>query len=172
MHHISSQLGYLGMQFAAQKTRPPNLNPGSWAGSIVLADEAGVGVCCTKEKWDKAKGLIINLLESVRTRSQLDQKQLETIRGLMVHIQQMYPAITPYLKGMHLAIDSWRPGKYAEGWKCPNPSPQGFWDDTINSWMNLDHEQVTTPSLVTAVPRLETDLVCLSQLLSAPHPPI
>ncbi len=171
MHHISSRLGYLGMQFAARKTRPPSLNPGPWAGSIVLADEDGIGIRCTQDKWDKAKDFLMKLLETVRSGSKLDRKHLERVRGFMVHIQQTYPAITPYLKGMHLTIDSWRPGRDSEGWKSAGQSPHGFWDDTTHTWTTFNNEPVEAPVFVDPVPRFETDLVCLCQLLSAPYPP-
>lgn len=35
----------------------------------------------------------------------LDYKELERTRGFFVHIQRTYPAMTPYLKGLHLTLD-------------------------------------------------------------------
>jgi len=54
MSHISSRLGYLGLQFAACKSWPPSQTPGPWAGSLVHTVNAKVCVSCTPEKWDKA----------------------------------------------------------------------------------------------------------------------
>lgn len=172
MHHISSRLGYLGLQFAARKTRPPSQNPGPWAGSVVMASATEVGVCCTQEKWDKAKAFITDLLLAVQAGGGLDRKNLEKIRGFLVHVQQTYPALTPYLKGLHLTIDSWRPGRDEEGWKSQGSGSQGFWDDELQLWIELGEDLTEAPALVRAVPRLEGDLKALALLLAATTPPL
>jgi len=129
MHHVSSRMGFLGIQFAARKMRPPMKNARPWAGSVLVLYNHGVGVKCTQEKWDKARELMRDILEQINSQSQLNRKHLEKSRGFMVHVQQTYLAITPYLKGLHLTIDSWRLGRDKECWKvfC---SP-GFWDDNL-----------------------------------------
>jgi hypothetical protein len=117
MHHVSSRLGYLGLQFAARKTRPPSLSPGPWAGSVVNTTSSSINVCCTLEKWLIAKKIVKQLREAVGRKDPLNHKELERDRGFLVHVQHTYPAITPYLKGIHLTIDSWRIGRDEEGWK-------------------------------------------------------
>jgi hypothetical protein len=37
----------------------------------------------------------------------LDHHQLESVRGFLVHMQRTYLALTLYVKGLHLTIDSW-----------------------------------------------------------------
>ncbi len=61
IHHVSSRMSYLGIQFAARKTQTPSSSPGPWAGLVVIASGEGVGVCVTQEKWDKNKKLIFKL---------------------------------------------------------------------------------------------------------------
>jgi hypothetical protein len=116
MHHISSRLNYLGIQIALRKHRPPSRQPGAWAGSIVISNAQGVAVTCTVEKWLKAKQIVREILVEVEKGEELDRKSLERSRGFLVHVQRTYPAITPYLKGLHLTIDSWRGGRDEEGW--------------------------------------------------------
>jgi len=117
MHHVSTTLNYLGIQIAARKTRPPTRHPGAWAGSTVITDTTGVGVKATQEKWEKTKLILEKLWEWLAQEKMLDRKELESMRGSLVYLQRTYPAITPYIKGLHLTIDSWRPGRSDEGWK-------------------------------------------------------
>ena len=34
---------------------------------------------------------------------------MESIRGLLVYVSKTYKDMIPYLKGLHLTLDSWRP---------------------------------------------------------------
>jgi hypothetical protein len=47
----------------------------------------------------------------------LTHKQLERRRGFLVYVAQAYPSLVPYLKGIHLTLDSWRSGRNEDGWK-------------------------------------------------------
>jgi hypothetical protein len=155
---------------------PTNPISGAWAGSIVITDENGVGVQATQEKWEKAQQILANLQESIS--DLLHRNTLESMRGTLVYVQRMYLAITPYLKGLHLTIDSWREGCNADGWvedehvsedegdhtpgnaskaaKCVNGSQQGLG---------------SPPDCVQAVPHLAQDIQCLHQLFSSSTPP-
>jgi hypothetical protein len=31
-----------------------------------------------------------------------------------------FPSLVPYLKGIHLTLDSWQPGRDSEGWRVSN----------------------------------------------------
>jgi hypothetical protein len=33
-----------------------------------------------------------------------------TKKRIFAHLKWVYPTITPFLKGMHLTLDSWQPG--------------------------------------------------------------
>ena len=39
--------------------------------------------------------------------------RMEFIRGLLVYVSRTYRDMNPYLKGVHLTLDSWRP--YIDG---------------------------------------------------------
>jgi hypothetical protein len=86
-------------------------------------------------------------------------------------MQQVYPALTPYLKGLHLTIDSWRDNREEEGWQLPkvlSSYPEGFWDEYMDS-PDLQHDR---PQFVQPVPRYNSDLVALHLLLQSVNPPI
>ncbi len=77
-----------------------------------MTDDNGVGVKLPQDKkWNQVKTLLAQLYEDLAKSSMLDRKKLKSIRGSLVYVQQTYPAITPYLKGLHLTIDSWRPNR-------------------------------------------------------------
>ena len=45
----------------------------------------------------------------------VDRKRLEQIRGFIIYVSRTYPWMPPYLKGLHLTIDGWRPGRDGGG---------------------------------------------------------
>lgn len=160
MHCVSTLLNYLGIQVASRKTRPPTQNPGAWAGSTVITNSLGVGVKATQEKWNKTKQLLDTLWSWLKNGDYLDRKELESMRGSLVYLQRTYPAITPYLKGFHLTIDSWRSNRNAEGWKVRDSS------------LSEEDCALQPPLEVRAVPRLRSDVLYLKQLFSATEPPV
>jgi len=166
MHTVACKYSYLGLQISSRKTRPPSQTPGAWAGTHVVILDTGIGVTCGPDKWQKAKGLLHQLQQEFASSPQLHHKSLEGTRGFLVHLQRTYPCITPFLKGIHLTIDSWRPGRDLDGWKLP-----------ASEWDSGDHlegalPESGAPEYVTAVPRLTDDLLCLQHLFLPDHPPI
>jgi hypothetical protein len=47
-------------------------------------------------------------------------KPMESIRGFLNYVTRTYESITPYLKGVHLTLDHWRPDRDEDGWKIAN----------------------------------------------------
>jgi hypothetical protein len=43
----------------------------------------------------------------------------------MVHMVRTYPGLNPYLKGIHLTLGSWLPGRDADGWKIVKNGVKG-----------------------------------------------
>ena len=39
------------------------------------------------------------------------------IRGFLIYVVRTYKWLNPYIKGLHLTIDSWRPGRADNGFK-------------------------------------------------------
>lgn len=119
LHRVASWYGFLGIQFAARKTRPPSQIPGAWAGSVVCTGDRGIVVSCAQDKWDNGKWLLQELLLEVESESQIAFKPLEQKRGFLIHLQRSYTSFTSFLKGFHLTLDSWCPNRDSEGWKLP-----------------------------------------------------
>jgi hypothetical protein len=103
---VASLANYLGLQDTARRRRDPSRNPGPWAGSIVCTGGGLVEVSVSQERWDKAKRIIFWIRDAMRESDTIDYKPLESYRGFLIYISRTYPAITPYLKGIHLTLDS------------------------------------------------------------------
>ena len=114
---------YLGEQDAARKYRPPSQEPGPWCGSFVTVKDENVYAYVSQKNWEKAKAFImewtteVNEIKNEGSRPLLNHKRLEQGRGFLVYLSRTYRSIVPYLKGIHLTLDSWRNGRDAEGWK-------------------------------------------------------
>jgi hypothetical protein len=161
-HQTGSRLGYLGIQNASRKTRPPSQTPGAWAGILVETNGTTITVCTSQEKWEKAQRYLVEIRAEVSQKQDLEHKSLEQKRGFFVHLQRVYPTIAPYLKGMHLTLDSWRPGRDKDGWLDPD------WDDVEFPESDVP---LQAPQWVTPVPRFMEDLEGLDKLFCSPHPP-
>ena len=62
----------------------------------------------------------MDIWERVLSRSNtLDLDKLLADRGFLTYLCRTYPAISVWLKGYHITIDSWRPGRDEDGWKLP-----------------------------------------------------
>lgn len=166
-HTVGTRYAYLGMQISPRKTRPPSQAPGPWSGVYALAGPEGVGLHCGQEKWDKAKKLLRDIQSELNgSNDQLLFKPLEQKRGFFIHLMRTYPCITPFLKGLHMTLDSWRSGRDEEGWKT----------DSINiatakaeQWVDAPSQ---APTLVWPVPRLAQDVASLLFMMQADSPPV
>jgi len=146
-------MSYLGIQVTGRKTRAPSQYPGAWAGIVTFVSPDDTGVSCLKDKWLKAQCIISNTLSDLDTQGMLDHKVLEQRRGFLNHLQRVYPAMTPFLKGFHLTIDGWWGGRDADLWKLSNWDPE----DEDPSWLPLSNP----PKHVHPAPRLRQDLEAL-----------
>jgi hypothetical protein len=105
----------------------------------------------------------------------VNRKLLETIRGFFIHLQRTCPALTPFLKSMHLVIDGWRKGRDLSMWKVPHYKKftDGYSDESLEQWIPTGGATSTTaPTEVLAAPWLRPDLRYLASLLASPTPPI
>jgi hypothetical protein len=127
---VSSVLASLGLQDAARKRRPPSQKAGAWAGSIVHTSDGEVAVLAPQDKWEKLRGQI-EWLEAEHVKFELGMskglpyEELEKMRGFMVHMVRSYPSLNPYLKGIHLTLCSWLPGRDEDGWKISSKGGKG-----------------------------------------------
>jgi hypothetical protein len=115
---VASVCNHLGVQDAARKRREASQTPGAWAGSVISTDGKGVFVTVSQEKWDKARTMIEATREELASNGGCtNHKELERRRGFLLYVTRTYPAMVPYLKGIHLTLDGWRDGRDADGWK-------------------------------------------------------
>ncbi len=182
---------YLGQQDAARKCRPPHQVPGPWCGAFMASKDNCVWVYVSQAKWDKAKSFVtelsrqVNLTNSgsLNLKQGIDFKFLEKGRGFLVYFSRTYPSIVPYLKGIHLTLDSWRPNRDSEGWKIKSTSTKEC-DSSSYALEEFDHEDfaigssthsgssaVDHPAEVFPVRRLGLDLLALRTFLSTETPP-
>jgi hypothetical protein len=136
----------------------------------------------SKEKWEKMQRLVRELA------TMLDHKflplhRLLVIRGFLNYVVRMYTWLNPYIKGLHLTIDSWRPGRETSGFKLKGKDLEramAAWAEsrgtpcrrTDNSLEeDLPPRAEEAPVEVRAVPRLRRDIACLLELTGTRHPP-
>jgi len=166
----ASVLNYLGLQDAVRKRRDPSTSPGAWSGSIVLTDADTVDLILSQERWDKAKGMVTWINSQIHIGPTIDFKVLESYRGFLIYICRTYPAINPYLKGVHLTLDSWRPWRKDDGWKLTLAEIRAAYEEKgDNTYASLSRG--SAPKLVTWVPRLVEDIGALVTLFSTDSPP-
>ncbi len=167
---VASKANYLGLQDAARKRRDPSQTPGPWAGCIVHTDADGVEVSVSVERWSKAKAMLVWLDTSLKASNELDHKTLESYRGYLVYISRTYPNITPYLKGIHLTLDSWRPWRAEDSWKLSISEIKVAVENKGVTWTDVSTGG-KAPQRVKAAPRLYDDVKALLTLFAAPTPP-
>ena len=86
---------------------------------------------------------------------------------------ETYPTITPFLKGIHLTLDSWRANRDSEGWKVKRPGVlDGYWCSNEERWISTSDVDGEAPKEVDAAPRLRADVETLAVLTEADHPPL
>ena len=109
-----------GLQDAARKRREPSKTPGAWAGAVVeTSDKGEVYKTVSQERWNKTRNHIKRLKEWADDGGLVDRKELERIRGFLVYVSLTFDVIVPYLKGIHLTMESWRDDRDDEGWRLP-----------------------------------------------------
>ena len=165
-------LGYLGIQDAVRKRQGASKAAGVWAGAVVFPNEDGVGVNCTQEKWDKAKGFIKMIKQIVSSSDKINHKELEKMRGFLLYVTRTYPAMVPYMKGIHLTLDSWRPGRDIDGWRYTQAQLRANF--AIDDGLALEYAAIQckgAPEFVTPSSRLEEDINSLLRLTAGEVPP-
>jgi hypothetical protein len=102
-------LNFLGIQDAPRKCCDPSLTPGAWSGSIVLSYGQSIDIIVAQEHWDKGKNMLLWMHNAITSGSTIEHKTLERYQGYLIYICCTCPAINPYLKGIHLTLELWRP---------------------------------------------------------------
>ena len=186
---VASITQYLGQQNADRKSRPPSKKPGPWCGAFLTVQDDSVYVYVSQEKWEKAKSYVKSWLVQIKKdpkNSTLDFKNLERGRGFLVYLSRTYPATTPFLKGIHLTLDSWRDGRDSDGWKLSKKKrklneaiisePDEFEDSYFGKGEDDEVHETTLngnkpPKNVYPVTRLLQDLEVLNDFFAPEEPP-
>jgi len=74
-------------------------------------------ISISQEQWGKTNAILTCIAAELHTHGFFHHKTLERHCGFLVYISQTYPAMVPYLNGIHLMLDSWRPWHRHDGWK-------------------------------------------------------
>jgi len=181
----------LGVQDASRKRTTPTHTPGPWAGTVTHTDGGEVIGMVSQEKWDRTKALVQELSDLV-SKPPLPLHRLLQIRGFLIYVVRTYKWLNPYIKGLHLTIDSWRPGRAANGFKLKGKELEqamALWnssreldfglcgrrseeDDHIMSEGGDPKQPVDAPpEVVQPVDCFCRDLTCLLDLTSPAAPP-
>ena len=183
---IGKVLTHLGLQDAARKRREPSQSPGAWSGATVTMTGSQVYQSVTRERWVKTRTLIRWIAGSVglfdegshlllseedkiakkgtSSSSMINHKRMESARGFLVYVANTFKAMVPYLKGIHLTLDSWRDHRDSDGWKLPYRLRE-------LSELQEDSFGKKPPTSVRGVPRLMDDLVVLMKFTASVDPP-
>jgi len=152
---VASILNWLG---SARKRSDPSQTPGPWAGSVVSLHEGVITISVTQDRWDKAKKIILWLQEVMASSEGIKHKTLEHHQGFLVYLVRTYPMLNPYLKGIHLTLDSWRPYQGTDRWKLTSRElQQALMEKEDNPWV-IEMEDFAAPKFVKPVPRLQGDV--------------
>ena len=179
------------MQDASRKRTSPSQAPGPWAGTVTHTIGGRICGTVSQEKWDKTKRLICEMAAMVEC-ERLMLGRLLQIRRFLMYVVRTYPWINPYMKGLHLTIDSWRPFRGPDGFKLRGKELENALacgvddglpcrradDDDDNcppgDAANLGAAAVKggkPPLEVEPVPRFLDDLVYLQELVESDTPP-
>jgi hypothetical protein len=166
-------------QEAARKRREPSYEPGAWAGKALEVD---VKKMVTQERWVKtqkkldwihqaAKGKRGGDIAAECPQDKIPHKTLESIRGFLVYVARTYTTLVPYLKGIHLTLDSWRANRGDDSWPIDDDGWQlaNTIDDRIEDGI-ARQGGLEPPKFVKAAARLSDDLKMLRTLTETKEP--
>jgi hypothetical protein len=105
---VALVINYLGMQDVPLKQQPPLQKSGAWNGCLVETNENGVFQKLSQERWEKPHSLIREILENVEKSKFVNFKKLRSYQGFLDYVSRTYGFLVPYLKGIHLTLESWR----------------------------------------------------------------
>ena len=89
---------------------------GPWAGTVTHTAGGHVLGMISQMKWDKTK-LLIAEFGGMIPKGTLPLQRLLEIQGFLMYVARTYTWLNPYIKGLYLTVDSWRPGRAEDGFK-------------------------------------------------------
>jgi hypothetical protein len=197
LRQVTSRLQTRGNQDAARKRRDISLRPVAWAGCIAYTDHGLVRRFTSQAKWDKAKHHIQWMQDHLRQGLGMDRDTFKSCQGFIVHMGGTYEFIKPYLHGLFLAENAWRDNRDSQGYRVTKKEGDTSYensqfddsdsfedeeeamelaaalDDAVGSPLDLLLTPTpvdTPPTLVTAVPRLHSDIDALDKIFAGDTP--
>jgi hypothetical protein len=141
----------------------------------------------SQEKWKKTQALIRELWVMLERDLLPLKRLLLEIRGFLIYVVRTYPWLNTYIKGLHLTVDSWRPGRETLGFKMKGKELEramAIWSTSRGLPCRREDDGPDevgptvprrapdeAPGEVQAVPRLRRDVNCLLELTKSPQPP-
>ena len=169
---VGHTCSFFGIQDASRKRRQVSQTPGAWAGSVVWTTKDSAYNLVSDDKWAKTKDQVRELRELLTENpNSMPRERLESIRGFLNYVARAYKGIKPYLNGLHLTIDGWRPDRDEDGWRNRRYSEPQF----CHGAKHEEHAQCASyrgPEKVAAVPRLYRDIGALEELTCLDEPPL
>jgi hypothetical protein len=112
-----------GIQDASRRRTSPTMMPGPWAGTVTHTSGGMLVGMVSQDKWTKTKCLIQELVEMIPG-GPLPLQRLLKIRGFLMYVVRTYTWMNLYIKGLHLTIDSWWPGRAEDGFRWTSKERQ------------------------------------------------
>lgn len=163
----ASMCNWLGIQDAARKRTMPSTTPGPWAGTMVDCAQ-GLDGTVTQAKWTKGRDQVKEIAAMLEENPmEIPRERLERIRGFLVYLSRTYTDMVPYLKGIHLTLDSWRAGRDYAGWKLTG---RALLAAVAEGKVTMDQPD-EAPKMVGAVNRMASDVKALLYLMESETPP-
>jgi hypothetical protein len=96
---------------------------------MAYTNKGGIRVLIAKNKLDKGKVIIRDLMFRTKQSRWLDRKELERGREFLIYLSRTYPPMTPFLLGLHQTIDGWRSYLDEDVWKMQHAEIMAAKDD-------------------------------------------
>jgi hypothetical protein len=130
IRQMCSSLQWLGNKGATRKRRSGGMRPGAWSCACVYTYKNLAQKILSQTKWEKLKLCVKWFLDHAIKRIVANRKMVLEKRGFMVYCGCTYYFNLPFLKGIHLSLEVWRPNKYVDGWQCED-DPDPMFDAAI-----------------------------------------
>ncbi|KAL7578374.1 hypothetical protein ACA910_012776 [Epithemia clementina (nom. ined.)] len=162
----------MGYKTPLESKGPLARSPGAWAGALIEAGPHGVFKMVSAEWWTKTKSHVETLTKWA-DQPKINRKALEQIIGFLVYVTQTYCLLTPYLKGLHLTLESWRADRDEDGWQMTATESALLCKDKGDDLSHLSaHDLDTIPQVqVCPVPRFVDDVRALATLTAMANLP-
>lgn len=174
---IGSRLSWFGLQNASSKRTEASQTPEAWAGTVIHTDGENVMLLVSQEKWEKTQRWIQWLSSYTEVGEPLPHKELERCRGFLIYVSRTYKPFVPYLRGLHLTLESWRDFRDKDGWKLVDKEIQMLmagrkdYRPLPTLFGELERLKGEARTTVVAAPRLKGDVDALSQMTRAVRAP-